>query len=496
MSSLPKIPYDVETKVIRHLGPGRAWQRTVTLPTSGKFVEESHYATVEDHFPNNRLFPESETEKIEDHLNRSLAIYQKYDPSASLDKLYRNYWNQVWTPPEGGKHGQGSVGNLRPNVEEEMWFITMMWASSSEKPKPGTKFLLSANNRYAVVVAGYETGPGSESFLGGVTREVHAWLGTNNSSQLTLEYLRDQSVPIGPVELEGNETPSYRVTASSLNIRRDPSLNSDIIGSLSNNQVIYDAAKQTDSDQRTWMKVTLPNLSGWVSMRYLEPIQPEKKRYRVTATLLNVRDRPSIQNSTILGTLRRDELVELQDDNSAAYWLNIQQINGNLAGYASRKYLEQIGIVSQDFPWFAIALVEEGVREKAGSGDNPRIVEYLQSTTLSEPSASNDETPWCSAFVNWCVEKAGYAGTDSAWAKSWLNWGQPLSTPQKGCIVVFERRMSNGQIGGHVGFYISETSETVKVFGGNQSDSVKYSHYPKDGYLGRTKYRLLGYRTI
>lgn len=496
MSSLPRIRHEVETKVIRHRGPGGTWQRTVTLPLSGKFVEESHYATVQDHFPNNPNpnFPSSQTEGIEEHLRSSLTLYQKYRENVDFNTLYKNSWHKVWTPSEGGQCGQGSVGNLKPTVEEEMWLITMMWASSQETPQPGTKFLISANNRYVVVVAGYETGPGSQEFLGGVTREVHAWLGTNNSSKLTLEYLQDQSVPIGPVELEENEVKFYRVTAESLNVRLEPSISSTVIGSLEKNQVIPDAPKQADQDQRTWMKVTLPNLNGWVSMGFLEPTQSEKKRYRVTANGLNVRDRPSLEDSTIIGTLKRDEIVELQDNNSEAYWLNIQQINGNFKGYASRKYLEPLGLELEDFAWFTIALGEKGIREIAGSQANPRIVEYLKSTTLPEPDASSDETSWCSGFVNWCMEKAGYAGTDNAWAKSWLTWGKSLSTPQKGCVVVFERRMSNGKIGGHVGFYLGENADTIEVFGGNQSNSVTSSHYPKDGYLGSTKYRLLGYR--
>src|SRR4030095_2451187 len=77
---------------------------------------------------------------------------------------------------------------------------------------------------------------------------------------------------------------------------------------------------------------------------------------------------------------------------------------------------------------------------------------------------------WCSAFANWCVEKAGYEGTDSAWAKSWLTWGKKLATPRRGCIAVFTR----GD-GGHVGFYISKTSSVIKVLGGNQSDEVNIS---------------------
>ncbi|MDJ0597684.1 MAG: TIGR02594 family protein [Crocosphaera sp.] len=488
MSKLPIISSDFETKVIRHRGNN--WERTVTLPIQGRFVEESHYATKQDNFPGNPNpnFPKSATEGIDKHLRRSAQLYQQYDPSSDVDTLYQTNWQTVWTPPEGGLHGQGSVGNLKPTVAEEMWFLTMMWANANEKPSPGTKFLISANNRHVVVVAGYETGPGSQQYLGGVTREVHAWLGTNNSSYLEIRYLKDQSVPIGPVELTETAIESYQVTAERLNIRDNPSLDAAILGTLVKDQIIPDAPKESDG-QRTWMKVTLPNLSGWVSMRFLRPVQQQKQRYRVTAHLLNVRDRPSLEGSTILGTLERDEIVELRDDNPEAYWLNVAQINGDLAGYASRNYLDPIG----DFPWFTIALAEEGEAEIEDPGENPRIVEYLQSTTLGEPDASSDETPWCSGFVNWCVEKAGYAGTDSAWAKSWLNWGQPIEQPKRGCIVVFDRQSPDSS-GGHVGFYAGEDGDKVIVFGGNQSDSVNYSRYPKDGKLEDTKYRLLGYR--
>ena len=75
-------------------------------------------------------------------------------------------------------------------------------------------------------------------------------------------------------------------------------------------------------------------------------------------------------------------------------------------------------------PWLEIAEREQGVAEVPGAGDNPRVVDYLMSTTLGSLENQNDETPWCSAFVNWCMEQAGIKGTNSAWARSWLDWGK------------------------------------------------------------------------
>lgn len=203
--------------------------------------------------------------------------------------------------------------------------------------------------------------------------------------------------------------------------------------------------------------------------------------YRVTASALNVRASPSI-NGSVLFHLARDQVVEYISTSGDGYWLKIR--TPDCEGWCSHKYLTPVSASSADeeFAWMPIALAEVGVREFPGDRDNPRVVEYLQSTSLKAPMNNNDETHWCSAFVNWCVERAGFEGTDSAWARSWLNWGKPLATPRRGCIVVFTR----GAASGHVAFHVSSTATTVKVLGGNQSDAVNIARFPKS--------RVLGYR--
>src|SRR5262249_2211434 len=203
--------------------------------------------------------------------------------------------------------------------------------------------------------------------------------------------------------------------------------------------------------------------------------------YKVTASSLNVREEPKL-TAKVIGYLALDEIIEGISISGDGYWYKIRRPDG-LEGWSSHKFLVEYQgeIEGEEFPWMPIALQEIGVKEYAGAADNPRIVEYLSSTNLGPSDQSNDETPWCSAFANWCVEKAGYEGTDSAWAKSWLTWGKNLTTPRRGCIAVFTR----GD-GGHVGFYISQTSSVIKVLGGNQSDEVNIS--------GRPASKLLGYR--
>lgn len=129
--------------------------------------------------------------------------------------------------------------------------------------------------------------------------------------------------------------------------------------------------------------------------------------------------------------------------------------------------------------WMAIARKELGVKEAAGTVDNPRIVEYHQATSLK---AKDDEVAWCSAFANWVMKQAGIKGTDSAAARSWLGWGTALKAPRSGCVAVFSRPPESWS--GHVAFYVDETPTHVRVLGGNQGDAVTIASYPKARLLG------------
>lgn len=131
---------------------------------------------------------------------------------------------------------------------------------------------------------------------------------------------------------------------------------------------------------------------------------------------------------------------------------------------------------------YEIAKGELGVRETPGAAHTKRIIEYHATTTLK---ATTDEISWCSSFVNWCVTQAGLRGTNSAAARSWLNWGVQTDEPREGDIVIFQRP-PNPQ-SGHVGFFVERIGDVIKVLGGNQSDQVKISNYPKVNVLGYRK---------
>jgi uncharacterized protein (TIGR02594 family) len=213
------------------------------------------------------------------------------------------------------------------------------------------------------------------------------------------------------------------------------------------------------------------------------------ENYRVTISSLNIREMPTTA-SRVLGQLHKDDIIEKLDESEDGKWIKL--INNRVEGWSSKKYLSKVPYIppeGEDFPWMAIAETEKarGIHEIPGIENSPQVLEYLQSTSnLDRASKSKDETPWCSAFVNWCLKKAGYEGTNSALARSWLKWGQPISVPRRGCIVVFTRETKFG----HVGFYIGETKTHIKVLGGNQQNletqiyEVSEKDYPKSELLG------------
>lgn len=127
---------------------------------------------------------------------------------------------------------------------------------------------------------------------------------------------------------------------------------------------------------------------------------------------------------------------------------------------------------------YAAAKGEMGVAEVPGKSHNKRVLAYHACTSLY---ATDDETPWCSSFINWVMKKIGEKGTNSAAAKSWMKWGVELKKPVPGCVVVFTRAG-----GGHVALFDHEDKDYVYTLGGNQGNRVNISAYPKS--------RLLGYR--
>lgn len=131
--------------------------------------------------------------------------------------------------------------------------------------------------------------------------------------------------------------------------------------------------------------------------------------------------------------------------------------------------------------WLANALGYLGVAEVKGPHHNPKVVGLWAKGKAG--AVDDDETPWCAAFVSAVLEEAGIHSARTGWARAYLKWGQALSAPAVGCVVVFER----GPNAGHVGFVVGkDKAGHLMVLGGNQGDQVKIAPFDRA--------RVLGYR--
>lgn len=130
-----------------------------------------------------------------------------------------------------------------------------------------------------------------------------------------------------------------------------------------------------------------------------------------------------------------------------------------------------------------------GVKEVGGSIDNPMIMAML---TLDASWPEEDEVPWCSAFANKICWLCRHPRSKDLRARSWLTVGKGITIDEAmpGDIVVLQRG-GGEQPGpevidapGHVGFYAGRFGKLIEVLGGNQSDTVKISRYPRSRLLG------------
>jgi hypothetical protein len=148
---------------------------------------------------------------------------------------------------------------------------------------------------------------------------------------------------------------------------------------------------------------------------------------------------------------------------------------------------------------------------------NPLIQTFF---TATDTIPYGDITPWCAAFINWCVARAHSARVDagvsaehkfnsqelqittrSAASGSFRCW-DATEVPTVGDLVVFKEPGSSQQCSGkgHVAFYLGTLPNTdLRILGGNQilkgtSGAVTISRYPRaGGEHGRL--RLFGFRT-
>jgi len=132
-----------------------------------------------------------------------------------------------------------------------------------------------------------------------------------------------------------------------------------------------------------------------------------------------------------------------------------------------------------------------GTKEIPGAKNNPLIVRWLRRLATW---INDDETAWCSAFVNFCADEAGYESTGKLNARSWLEVGEiiPLQYARKGDVVIFWRGSRSGWQG-HVAFldHYNPQRDLIYHLGGNQNNEVNITTTSPDRLLGVRRLRSL-----
>src|SRR5574343_407883 len=118
------------------------------------------------------------------------------------------------------------------------------------------------------------------------------------------------------------------------------------------------------------------------------------------------------------------------------------------------------------------ALSLYGTKGIQGNNHNKDILSFFNKSGHIE--IKDDETPWCSAFLNAVCNDLNLPKTGLLNARSWLNVGKSVVSPSIGNIVIFWRE-SPTSWKGHVAIYIKEDSDYIWCLGGNQNNEVNIS---------------------
>ena len=149
---------------------------------------------------------------------------------------------------------------------------------------------------------------------------------------------------------------TYRVEASTLNVRQGPGTNYAALGSLKKGELVDGLAVSADN-QWAQIRKRSGGLTGWSSLKYLTKVSappepnPTDIQMIVTVDTLNLRTGAG-EGYPVSGQVHRGELVVYLSASPDWKWVNIKT-RDNAAGWASSRYLmEQTDLFAapEDYP--------------------------------------------------------------------------------------------------------------------------------------------------
>ncbi len=385
----------------------------------------------------------------------SVQVYEKKDGWLRIGEgqwVSGSYVQLTGLKSEGGT-GSGASPDAENATPNDTGVITATALNVRSGPGTGSKVLRAVKGGDKVEI--YEKKDG--------------WLRIGSSEWVSGKFVK---VTEGVTEKPQPKKETGTVTASKLNVRSGPGGSNKVVSTLDNGESVEILAEKNG-----WLNI---GPDQWVSAKFIKkgeaaPVakpKPKKETGTVTASTLNVRSDAN-GSAKVVDKLKNGAPVEILAEKNG--WLNIGPDR-----WVSAKYVNKGGAAPKPAggtggsanmpPWISTAMNEVGTKEIVGSKHNQQVVDYHHATS---GKFNDDETPWCSSFVNWVMQQSGKPKTNSAMAMSWAKYGKKLDKPALGSIVVF----SYGGGKGHVGFVVGKQGSKLQVLGGNQSNMVKISSF-------------------
>lgn len=184
---------------------------------------------------------------------------------------------------------------------------------------------------------------------------------------------------------------------------------------------------------------------------------------------------------------------------------------GTVAARSKQGAGEPIALIQPEegrAPWMKYAINEAKRHKGAKESEIEKSINYAtevktgQKTIIGDPDPKKEQHPWCAAFANWCLMKAGYpidnvsfydhaaakgrahgffevTGPKDPKTKSAPRVRNPLYTkldkPVYGAVAMVTGESGHGH---HVGFvYADQGNGALVLLGGNQADQVNFSPF-------------------
>lgn len=157
-------------------------------------------------------------------------------------------------------------------------------------------------------------------------------------------YVSQNYVNLKEEELENNVGV---VTASLVNVRKQPNINSNIIGNVREGKqlTIEEVIETSDKNHSTWLKIKFNEQVGYISKNYVEYVDKKEQNTDtdfecyigvVTASGLNLRTKPTTSSDPIT-VLKNGNLVIVFDKVNTS-WLKVKY--NKTVGYVAQQYID------------------------------------------------------------------------------------------------------------------------------------------------------------